>query len=57
MFLSVSMIACQTCLIFKEYIRGLGDELIEKKIKKLDPISLTGCKNLPTVTDHALFSI
>ena len=31
MFLSVSMIACQTCLIFKEHIRGLGDELIEKK--------------------------
>ena len=25
--------------------------------KKPDLFSLTGCKNLPTVTDHALFSI
>ena len=58
MFLSISMIACQTCLIFQEYIRGLTDELIElKKKEKTDLFSLTGCKNLPTVTDHALFSI
>ena len=55
MFLSISMITCQTCLIFQEYIRGLRDELIERK--KPDLFSLTGCKNLPTVTDHALFSI
>ena len=57
MFLSISMIACQTCLIFQEYIRGSTDELIERKKKKTDLFSLTGCKNLPTVTDHALFSI
>ena len=55
MFLSISMIACKTCLIFREYIRGLRDELIERK--KPDLFSLTGCKNLPTVADHALFSI
>ena len=55
MFLSISMIACKTCLIFREYIRELTDELIERK--KPDLFSLTGCKNLPTVTDHALFSI
>ena len=48
------MIARQTCLIFQEYIRGLRDELIGKKP---DLFSLIGCKNLPTVTDHALFSI
>ena len=30
-FLSISMIARQTCLIFQEYIRGLRDELIGKK--------------------------
>ena len=55
MFLSISMIACKTCLIFREYIRRLTDELIERK--KPDLFSLTGCKKLPTVTDHALFSI
>ena len=55
MFLSISMIACKTCLIFREYIRGLRDELIERK--KPDLFSLTGCKNLPTATDHAFFSI
>ena len=54
MFLSSSMIACQTCLILQEYIRGLRDELTKKKP---DLFSLTGCKNLPTVPDHALFSI
>ena len=48
------MIACQTCLILQEYIRGLRDELTKKKP---DLFSLTGCKNLPTVPDHALFSI
>ena len=53
MFLSISMIACQTCLIFQEYIRGLTDELIEKK--KTDLFSLTGCKNLPTVTAWSCF--
>ena len=55
MFLSISMIACQTCFIFQEYTRGLRIELIERK--KPDLFSLTGCKNLPTVTDHTLFSI
>ena len=55
MFLSISMITCQTCLMFQEYISRLRDELIDRK--KPDLFSLTGCKNLPTATDHALFSI
>ena len=55
MFLGIFMIACQTCLIFREYIRGLRDELIERK--KPDLFNLTGCKNLPTVTDYSLFLI
>ena len=54
MFLSISMITCQTCLMFQEYISRLRDELIDRK--KPDLFSLTGCKNLPTATDHALFS-
>ena len=36
--------------------QGIGKWIDCKKKKKTELFSLTGCKNLPTVPDHALFS-